>query len=346
MARTCDQCGAAAQSGDDFCGVCGAFMEWDAPHEAADAPTTPSGTSPDLAPPDLAPPGRPAPPEPAAQASPPSVGPGTVAVQPGRATPPRPAVAVPVEDDHVTRPDDVDCAACGTANPAERAFCRRCGAPLTQDSPATTVSWWRRWWQKWRRRRVSRRRRRSRLRRLVSVLLTSAVSAAAVWAGITFGPSAVSALRNRFTAPVPVHAVSVRASGSVSGHPPKDAVDGVRNSYWAPATSRTRKPDGTWFEADFDQPFRLARILISSGASANQNEFLGQARPAALEITAWVTAGVPVHRTVHLDDEPAPQTVRIPVVGVTKIRLTLRSAYGTARDRQVAIGEVEFFEQP
>ncbi|WP_280717443.1 zinc ribbon domain-containing protein [Kitasatospora sp. MAP5-34] len=325
-------------TGDDFCGECGAFADWQADGRAAavtllppDKPDTLSISDESSA-------------DGSSEADAPEQKP--VAVQPGTPVV-RPSVASAAVDDHVARPDDLACSACATANPAERAFCRRCGAALARAVQVARVPWWRRWWRERQRRRISRRRRPvSRLRRLVTTLLALGVTTSLVYTGVAYGPRAVTALRDRYTPPAPVHAASVRASSAAPGHPAQDAVDGTWNHYWAPAGPLTAPPQpGEWLEADFAQPFRLLDLVVDSGASDHQDEFLKQARPAELEITAWSTGGSTAQKTVRLEDKPTPQTIRWPVAGVTKIRLTVRSAYGTGPARLVALGEVEFFER-
>ncbi|WP_280728105.1 discoidin domain-containing protein [Kitasatospora sp. MAA4] len=333
-------------AGDDFCGGCGAFADWqgESPAPAASPPEWPAGPEPDEPEPACTeadgPSAAPAPPSTSPAPPPPA------AVQPGapavRAPAPRAAV-----DDHVAAPDDLHCAACATANPAARSFCRRCGAALAPAAAPPRLSWWRRCLRWWRRRRTNRRRGPSgRVGRVVSRVLVLALLAALVDAGVGYGPRIVNALRDRYTAPAPVHGVSETASSAAPGHPASDAVDGTWNHYWAPADPPTGPPVGEWLEVGFARPFRLLDLVVHSGASDQQDEFLKQARPAQVEITVSVDAGRTVQKTVQLEDKPAPQTIHLPVAGVTRIRLTIRSVYGMQPSALAAVGEVEFFERP
>ena len=110
----CSRCGFANAPGDQFCGSCGTFLEWEGtPADpaltgaTAAAPTTPASGAPATGA--------------AGPAAPPSgAGPG-----------PAPA---PV-DQALLR-----CPACGIANPGSRTFCQTCGAKLTPDAKVSSRS--------------------------------------------------------------------------------------------------------------------------------------------------------------------------------------------------------------
>ncbi|MEE1940297.1 zinc-ribbon domain-containing protein [Streptomyces sp. TRM 70361] len=263
-----------------------------------------------------------------------------MAVRPGREAVRRPRVRE-VVDDHVAAADDVSCRECGTANPAGRSFCRRCGTPL--DSPSVQAG--PPWWKRLLRRREARRRGPSgRLRRPLTWLALLLALAALAWVATVHGPSAVNAVRDRFSKPSSVRPESVRASSSAAGHPAELAVDGAWNRYWAPAADRA--PDGQWLEASFAAPFRLTDLLFHSGSSDRADEYLRQARPASLTVTAWDEGGRKVgERTVVLEDRPGEQTVRLTVSDVSRLRLTVRTVHGQRPSRLVALGEVEFFKR-
>ncbi|WP_344437507.1 discoidin domain-containing protein, partial [Kitasatospora nipponensis] len=201
------------------------------------------------------------------------------------------------------------------------------------------------WQSRRRRRRLARRRRGGRLRRLVTRLLVLALLVALAYGAVAQGPRLVSAVRDRFTPPTPVNAASVRASSEAPGHPAAAAVDGTWDHYWAPVDPPSGPPVGQWLEADFAQPFRLVDLVVNSGSSAHQDEFLTQARPADIEITAWGGDGRVVHKSVRLEDKPDSQTVQLPIAGVVRIRLTVQSTYGMQPGRLVALGEVEFYQR-
>ncbi len=115
----CKRCGFANAPGDQFCGSCGAFLEWEG-QPSSDAPDA-SGSA------VAGPPTAPAPvpptsiaPAPVASAAPvPAAGPTPVAT----------ASAVPAADGGLVR-----CPACGIANPATRTFCQSCGTTLAAGS--------------------------------------------------------------------------------------------------------------------------------------------------------------------------------------------------------------------
>lgn len=133
----CRRCGFANVPGDQFCGSCGAFLEWEG--QPADGPTaTP-----------------PAGPEPAA----PAPGPGAASPRDGLptstvgGTPPRspatsgawgaPAPAVqPLPAGSSGDPVSalIRCPACGIANPVARTFCQSCGATLVKAAPVAPPS--------------------------------------------------------------------------------------------------------------------------------------------------------------------------------------------------------------
>jgi hypothetical protein len=259
-------------------------------------------------------------------------------VRPGRDAVQRPRVRQ-AADDHTDAPDDVTCPACGTANPAGRSFCRRCGARLAPAGPDARPPWWRR--LRWRRA-PHRRGPAGRFRRPLTRLTLLLVLVALVWAAIAYGPSAVDALRDRFSERTSVRPETVRASSSASGRPAELAVDGATNHFWAPAADRA--PEGEWLEASFGAPFRLSELVFHTGGSERAAEFLARARPATLVVTGWDAGGEQVgRRTVTLADEPGEQVVRLAMDDVVTLRLTIDGVYGQRPSRLVALGEVEFF---
>ncbi|HEY5627974.1 MAG TPA: zinc ribbon domain-containing protein, partial [Candidatus Limnocylindrales bacterium] len=113
----CAKCGFANVPGDQFCGSCGTFLEW----EGASAP---SAAGPGAAP---------------------TPGPGPIASGPAHA-----GVSVPTTGGPVAGPAGASaevpapaaegllrCPSCGIANAATRTFCQTCGAKLT---PAARVA--------------------------------------------------------------------------------------------------------------------------------------------------------------------------------------------------------------
>ncbi len=127
----CARCGFANAPGDQFCGSCGTFLEWEGAVPTAAAAS-----------------GSPAPAgAPAAGVSGPSKPPvPTFAASsvPAAAAPPPPAAAAPVGGVGGPQPGAASgeqvllrCPSCGIANAATRTFCQTCGAKLT---PAARVA--------------------------------------------------------------------------------------------------------------------------------------------------------------------------------------------------------------
>jgi hypothetical protein len=115
----CRRCGFANIPGDQFCGSCGAFLEWEG-QPTSDAP------------------GQPVPPVAPSSAVPvagvgsgdagtgsPAAGPAPVAFTPAPA---------PAPGSGSASSDLLRCPACGIANPAGRTFCQSCGATLAAAS--------------------------------------------------------------------------------------------------------------------------------------------------------------------------------------------------------------------
>jgi hypothetical protein len=263
--------------------------------------------------------------------------------QPGAVRPGRPVAPAPVvrdfAGDRADGTDAVTCPACGTGNPAGRAFCRRCGGSLvTAAGPAAAVPWWRRL------RRPRLRPGRGRLRRLLAVLAVLVLLAGAAWAVVRFGGPVVDAIRDRTTTPEPVLPTSVTASSEARGHPARSTVDGLNNRYWSPATDRPA--EGEYVELTFDPPIRLMDLIVHAGASPQQDEFVRQGRPAELTMTTWTRGGESNTERLRLTDRPGPQTFHHVTGGVARLRLTIGASYGAEPGRQVALAEVEVFRRP
>ncbi|MGW0502162.1 NADase-type glycan-binding domain-containing protein [Micromonospora sp. NPDC003241] len=270
------------------------------------------------------------------------------AVQPARPSTRRPVVRQRPRSTEAGA-GDVVCPVCGTGNPPDRRFCRRCGSPLgARTGPSGRESWWRRL-----RRAVVRAlnwlfRPRSGVaglvRRIAALLLVVALLAGLAYGVARFGSQAGDAVRDRLADPQPISPVSVEASSQAGDHPAEAVVDGISNSYWAPTAEGAG--GGEYVELTFAAPFRLLDLIVHSGVSAQRDVFLRQARPAVLELTLWTSAGTSESRTLQLADQAGPQTFHQVVDDVVRVRLTVRESYGSAADRRTAIAEVEFFRRP
>ncbi|MEU5026050.1 NADase-type glycan-binding domain-containing protein [Streptomyces milbemycinicus] len=327
----CTECGHRNAAGAQFCASCQAFLEWEregAPPEPTAAPRRPGDPldgPPDAGPDHQRPESSTAPATPATPATPP--------------VPPRPDVA--------PRRPGRPCPRCRADTPYDRRLCVRCGALLdVASAPAANrpLPWWRRIFRRGPQRPLTagdrpRLRSRPRPRLLLPVVLL--VLAAAAW----FGRGQLSELftftQDRTSDPKPLHADQFRGSSQAPGHTAHAAFDGYNNKYWAPATGGPA--DGQYLEADFDQPVRLLKLLITSGSSAKEAEFLTQARPSELTVTLVSSEGKRSSKTLKLNDKPGQQTFDVPGTEVTRVRLTVGGAYGVRSDRRVAIAEVEFF---
>src|SRR4051794_5477109 len=156
----CSKCGFSNVPGDQFCGSCGAFLEWEGVAAAADlAPATPPGDVPVVAPPaDLAPATPPgagraaAPPAAPAPATPPGDVP--VAAPPGGpssgvapdAGPPAATASGAAGAGSRSGPPPsgvgrlTRCPACGIANEPGRTFCQSCGTKLPETAGVPSAS--------------------------------------------------------------------------------------------------------------------------------------------------------------------------------------------------------------
>ncbi len=129
----CKRCGFANTPGDQFCGSCGAFLEWEgqvagdpATSGAAGTPVTPAPVTP-------APVTPVTPSMPLTPVEPPATLPTRVAPMPSHA-PTAPGASVSASGAPDGGGDLVRCPSCGIANPASRTFCQSCGTTLAAAS--------------------------------------------------------------------------------------------------------------------------------------------------------------------------------------------------------------------
>ncbi|MFC9930786.1 NADase-type glycan-binding domain-containing protein [Streptomyces sp. NPDC127190] len=251
-------------------------------------------------------------------------------MQPAKPVAPRPVVrpAAPAPEEATGPP----CRVCGTPNPPDRRFCRRCAAPLRPTEAAAPLPWWRTIWP-------LRRRVRAGSGRAVRLLVILAVVVGLCVAGFLLLPAGralVEDTRDKLGNAKAVTPAHVTASAQVPGHPAADTTDGLNNRYWgAPGA-------GASVTYTFDKPFRLVDLIITNGAATAPEQYAREAR--ALRMDAEVTsADGTVHRsTLSLSDTPGPQTFPTGVSDVVRVRLVLRSVTGLTSGRHVAVAEVEF----
>ena len=327
----CRRCGAANAAGDQFCGSCGAFLEWEG------EPVDDSG--------------------PAAQTL------RTPAPTPPVVT----STTVPIEP---TEPSVV-CPACRTVNPTSRTFCRSCGTTLPSSTPTETpaiessgqrstsavadgggLPGW------------------LPIVAGAGVLVGIAIVVFAVVLRPAPPPPAASAFPSAtFTptlAPTPSPEPSAGASASapptqspsvqltllgarassVVGNrelfQPAMAIDGALDTCWQEGAAEEA---GEWLEVTFE-PSRLDYLVIYSGYQLSHDAYLANLRPETVLVTvnggapeAFVLADSEQPQRLDVEDVEAANTVRIEIVTTFPSEAT---AYGGPFD-DLAISEVRAF---
>ena len=229
----------------------------------------------------------------------------------------------------------VPCPVCGTPNPPDRRFCRRCAAPLKPGATAAPLPWWRTIWP-------LRRRTRAGSGRLVRFLVILAVVLALCAAGLLLLPAGrhlIEDTRDKLGKAKAVTPTRVEASAALPKHPAKDSTDGLSNRYWgAPGPSAS-------VTYTFAKPFRLVDVIITNGASPSPEEYARQGRALQVEMEVTSRDGQKVLKKLALSDKPGPQTFPTGVSDATTIRLTLSSPAGLSGGRHIALAEVEFFQR-
>ncbi|WP_432141915.1 NADase-type glycan-binding domain-containing protein [Streptomyces sp. bgisy084] len=265
-------------------------------------------------------------PVPGASATPPPEAPGSVL--PGRPDAPRPRVRTP---EAAPQPDNgAPCRSCGVLNAPGRHFCRSCALPLVETTRETADGPY-----------AGQRPRLDRGRaKWIARAVVAAVIAGVVVGGIIGGPPAAQAVQDRFAKRVPVPATTWKASHSGPGHDAKLAFDGYSNTWWG--TGYAGNSGGQYVEAAFGQPTDLLNILITPGASARTPQAADPARPHEFDLIVTDSAGKRHLSHARINDGGV-QKIDVAVRNATTVRLVLRSAYGTAGDKQVAIAALEFF---
>ncbi|WP_440899845.1 NADase-type glycan-binding domain-containing protein, partial [Actinosynnema sp.] len=223
------------------------------------------------------------------------------------------------------------CPNCGTANPPDRRFCRRCATPLHPEQRVRQDA------------RRQRRRWRGDRSRLLRRLAAIAAIAALLIAGYLFSPRAVDLWQDtldKLATPAPVGPSGTAASAQLPDHPSNLAVDGASNRYWgAPAV-------GDSIEFAFAEPFRLLALIVHTGAAEDQQQFAAQGRPSSLEVITTAEDGTTRAERVELADKPGPQQWNTGVSDVVRVRLVITGAAGQPPGGHIALGEVEFFRRP
>ncbi|MET7357916.1 zinc ribbon domain-containing protein [Streptomyces sp. NPDC005562] len=249
-------------------------------------------------------------------------------VLPGRPEAARPRVrqaAVPVEPE-----SGPPCPSCRVPNAPHRHFCRSCASPLRDSmAPAAEGPY------AGQRPRLHRDRTRW-IARAVGVVVVAGL----IVGGIFGGPPAARAIQDHFAKRVPVHPNDWSASHAAPKQAAKLAFDGYANTWWG--TGYAGDSAGQWVQADFGQPTDLLNLLITPGTSPRSAQAAEQARPMEFDLVVSDSSGK-VHTMHRRINDGGVQRVDVRVRDAVNARLVLRSAYGTGKDRQVAIAELEFF---
>jgi hypothetical protein len=237
----------------------------------------------------------------------------------------------------------IPCPWCSTGNRPDRHFCRRCAMAMAgRPEDPQRRPWWRR--LVFGNREVPWAGDRPPLRRGLGRILTWAAGAAAlallITAALNVG-TAVQAVSDHFAKRAPVSPDSVSASRSYAGHGAGLAFDKYNNTWWGPGVSQSG--DGQWIEARFQQPTRLLDLVITSGESTNPGDLSRSALPERIEAQVTTADGRTTSHYLTLDQATGGQSRTFRVGDATAVRFIIRSAYGAASNKQVAIAEIEFF---
>ncbi|MFI0794009.1 zinc ribbon domain-containing protein [Micromonospora rubida] len=272
------------------------------------------------------------------------------ALQPGLPSTTREA---PRPVDPVPRPPEPTCPHCGRINPPGRRICRFCAESLTAPvapEPERATWWerlrdrWVRLWDRLRRRGPRRsapkdRRAAGAARRLLLLVLVLCLVGVLAVAGPPLVRRAVEAVRDHTEKPTSLVPAAMSASSERVGAGAARLTDGANNRYWAPVGT----PADAWVEGRFTEPVRLLTVIITPGVGPRRQAFLEAGRPRGLTVVTVDAGGKQKKTDIELRDEPGEQHFPVEASNVVRIRLVVRSTYGTGLDPAVAIGEAEFF---
>jgi ribosomal protein L40E len=335
----CGQCGEGNPADAQFCRACQAFLEWEGDRAGEPVPVARPG------------------------AEPVPVQPAEPMVATSYRPPPEPQEAGPLS------PGDLVCGRCGTGNASTRRFCRRCAAPLVE-AVVVRPPWWHRLLF-WRRdvlrgsgergsaeRRNGGRRSGERPRRRVPVRsalravlrgLRWAVALLLVLGVLGYGllppvrgrvdPTARTVwhkARSVFSPDyVPVRPVSITSNGDLPDHPAALISDTINTNYWAVPEGG---PEPT-LVFTFEGPVDLRQAIFYNGAALDFQK-AHRVRQLHLVFSTGRTADV------MLRDIPGQQTVDLPgSPGADRVEMHVVSLYHAPPGPNLAIAEIEFFEQ-
>ncbi|MEV4972475.1 hypothetical protein AB0K59_15995 [Streptomyces scopuliridis] len=87
----------------------------------------------------------------------------------------------------------------------------------------------------------------------------------------------------------------------------------------------------------------MLKVVVFAGRSAKEDEFLAQARPAALTVTLRSAADEVTEKRITLKDQPGQQTFDVRGSDVVRVRLAIDEVYGNGPGRRPAVAEIAFF---
>ncbi|MFI0895413.1 NADase-type glycan-binding domain-containing protein [Streptomyces sp. NPDC020983] len=254
-------------------------------------------------------------------------------VLPGRPVAPRPVVRPLPEPEEAEEGEP--CPNCGTLNPPDRRFCRRCATPLNPGPARAALPWWRTIWPFSRRVRAGS----GRFTRLLVILLVVAVLAVGVFFALPAGRGLFEDTKDKLDGAKPIRPAHTTASAQVPGHPAANTLDGLNNRYWGAPSA------GATITYTFAKPIRLVDVIITNGASATLKDYQAEGRALTIDLDTTAAGGATHHQELTLDDRPGDQTFTTGISDVTTVRLTLRAPAGLTKGRHVALAEVEFFRR-
>jgi len=370
----CPECGEAVTRDTEFCLRCGAFIDWDdadqppAPQRGTE-PVAPAGAAAPSS--DVVPETAPVPPprEPAADRRTAEqrvgVGSGSAAARGDE-----PAGRPTVVQQPVTEPAESGCRRCGTPNPPELRFCRKCGLEFVTTKVATPwdarprprLPWWRRLFGGSRtpsERAALRAYRRSLPMRyklfragagLLALLLVIGAVVALRHDPIGWAKARWYDVTDTVQTVQGVTAASDPAGTEVEGFPPADAVDRNPGTAWATTWVGAGDSKGCGapqttaaLQLTFPTPVDLRRLRVLGGLPSGDPDRLSQHRPKAVELR--FSDGDCIVK--ELKDSGDMQTVQLAEpVSTTSLRIDVVDIHPSDGATKVAISDVELLQRP
>ncbi|MCX2732792.1 hypothetical protein OOZ19_21345 [Saccharopolyspora sp. NFXS83] len=167
---------------------------------------------------------------------------------------------------------------------------------------------------------------------ILSVVLALVIGAVLLF---PFGQWLVQDVLDKTMAPSNLQPTKITASSEIAGHPATAAVDEFTNQGWGTTDV------GEWIEFEFDPPFRLLNVLVTTGPPGNA--FQAQARPTRVEAIITDSNGrVHPQPTWILGSAHEAKQFPIQISNVRQIRLVVHETTGVTRGKHIELGEVEF----